>query len=107
MATSVTTFQSGKPKTGGRKKGTPNKATREIREVAVGLLEDPDYQRRLRTRLLGGKLPPQIESLLFHYAYGKPRETVAVAANPSLAELLRLAHTLPDSEASGPGSGQD
>jgi hypothetical protein len=62
-------------KTGGRQSGTPNKATSEIREAARLLLDDPEYRRSLRTRLISGKAGP-IETLLFHYAYGKPKETV-------------------------------
>ena len=57
-------FQKGRAKTGGRKPGVVNKATVEIRETALSLLEDPRYQERLRERLLAGKCPPQIEALL-------------------------------------------
>jgi hypothetical protein len=54
-------------KTGGRQAGTLNKATVEIRDVARRLLEDPDYQRSLRARLLDGRAP-QVEVLLHFYA---------------------------------------
>jgi hypothetical protein len=62
-------------KTGGRQRGTVNKVTVEIRDAARRLLELPDYRRNLRTRLIEGKAP-HMETLLFHYAYGKPKETV-------------------------------
>lgn len=66
-----------KPGEGGRPKGVPNKATREIREFAQRILEDPEYVESLRRRLKRGTAG-QVEALLFHYGYGKPRETLAV-----------------------------
>ena len=68
-------------KTGGRRAGTPNKATLEIRDAARRLLEDPAYLRNVRERLLEGKAP-QLEVLLHHYAYGKPREIVEHSGPP-------------------------
>lgn len=59
----------------GRPKGVPNKATREVKELARALVEDPAYRKKLRDRLLAGKAP-QIEIMLWHYAYGKPKEDV-------------------------------
>ena len=64
---------------GGRPKGSPNKATREIRDAARALVEDPAYRRALAKRLRNGKAP-QMEVLLHHYAYGKPKETLDVDA---------------------------
>lgn len=55
----------------------PNKATRDIREAARRLLEDDDYQRSLALRLKRGDAP-HMETLLHHYAYGKPKETLSV-----------------------------
>ena len=68
-------------KTGGRRAGTPNKATREIRDAARRLLEEPAYLRSVRARLLEGKAP-QLEVLLHHYAYGKPKDTVEQVGPP-------------------------
>lgn len=59
----------------GRPKGVPNKATVEIRETARRLLADPEYQRLLVERLRTGQAPT-IEALLYHYAHGKPKETI-------------------------------
>jgi len=61
----------------GRPKGIPNKATVEIKQAARALLEDPAYVEALRARLQTGDAGP-VESLLYHYAYGKPKETVAI-----------------------------
>lgn len=66
-------FEPGHPKLGGRKRGTPNRATAEIREAARRLLEDPEYQAGLRQRLIAGQAS-YMETFLHHYAYGKPME---------------------------------
>ena len=64
----------------GRPKGTPNKATLEMKEFAQSvLLEDPAYVKSLQRRLRRGKAP-HMETLLAHYGYGKPIERVAVGA---------------------------
>ncbi len=62
-------------KTGGRRPGTPNRTTHEIRGVSRALLEDPAYVESLQGRLREGKAP-HMEVLLHHYAYGKPKDTV-------------------------------
>jgi len=80
-------FTKGKPKTGGRKPDTLNKATVEIKEFARSILEDPLYQKRLRGRVMQGKAL-QIEVLLFHYAYGKPRESFTGERPWTLEELV-------------------
>ena len=68
----------GTPKTGGRTKGTPNKATVEVREAARQLVEDPEYRENLAKRIRAGIAAPGMEALLWHYAYGKPKELVEV-----------------------------
>ena len=74
----------GTPKTGGRRKGTPNKATAEIREIAQALVNDPPYRRRLTSRFRSGRIAPAIEALLWHYAYGKPKETIQSSVDVAL-----------------------
>lgn len=74
----------------GRPKGVPNKATREIREAARALLEDPEYLDSLKRRLKRGTAGA-VEPLLYHYGYGKPKETVALegsAVRPVVVDLL-------------------
>ena len=77
--------QSGNPQ--GRPRGSPNKATREIREAAREVLENPRYRRSLEERLLKGTAP-HMETLLHHYAYGKPTERLEHSGQVGLLELL-------------------
>lgn len=66
----------GLPKTGGRKKGGLNKVTREAREAASQLVDDPAYRARLLADLRERKVAPAIEAMLWYYAKGKPKEIV-------------------------------
>lgn len=62
----------------GRKRGTLNRVTREVRDFARSILEADDYREHLRRRLIAGELSPQIETLLYHYAFGVPRREYGV-----------------------------
>ena len=61
-------------KTGGRQKGVPNKATRQIKEE-LDRLFTPAYFADLPARLASGKLAPQIEAKLLAYKFGEPKQT--------------------------------
>lgn len=61
----------------GRPKGSVPKATREVRDAARALIDDPEYRTLLAARLKVGEAP-HMETLLWHYAYGKPVEKVEV-----------------------------
>lgn len=63
-------------KTGGRIKGTPNKTTTDIAQCCRDLVDDVKYRASLKTRLDSGQLAPALESMLWHYAHGKPKEHV-------------------------------
>ena len=66
-------------KTGGRRKGTPNKRTAEQRAevgvIARHLVDDPAYRATVADRMIKGTAG-SLEVLLWHYAYGKPVEMV-------------------------------
>lgn len=64
----------------GRPPGVPNRVSREIKEAARALVEDPDYVENLAQRLRAGKAP-HMETLLHHYAYGKPHDNVDLEAS--------------------------
>jgi len=59
----------------GRRLGVPNKATTEVRELARKLIADQDYKKNFKQRWRTGDIPPQVETMIWHYAYGKPKET--------------------------------
>ena len=71
-------------KTGGRRRGTPNRATGDARECCAKLVDDPAYQAKLRRRLLSGELAPALECMLWHYAHGKPKDALELDTNASL-----------------------
>lgn len=58
---------------GGRKRGTPNKATIEIKRQLTKLFT-PAYFKDLPARLKNGSLPPAIEAKLLAYAFGEPKQ---------------------------------
>jgi hypothetical protein len=70
----------------GRPKGTLNRVTIEIRDAARAIVDDPVYRAGLLTRLLNGEAP-HMETLMWHYAYGKPKETIEVSAPDTFAGL--------------------
>lgn len=74
MARNLDGLKKGGP---GRPKGATNKATREIKAFAQGFLGSKEYRDNAKRRVLRGRAP-HLETLLMHYAYGKPKETIAV-----------------------------
>jgi hypothetical protein len=88
-------FQKGNP---GKPKGAISKATRDIREFARECMEAPDYVQRLKARLAAGKAP-HMETLLAHYAYGKPKDVVEInTPKPLLVDLVTDQDTAPKDE---------
>jgi hypothetical protein len=83
--------QSGNPK--GRQKGIPNKATIEIKEFCRGVLTSSKYRASLRARIADGRLPAAIESLMWYYAYGKPKETIELEGGDTHNHLWVLSET--------------
>ena len=51
------------------------------------LLHDARYRAGLEERLHGGKVAPAVECMLWHYAYGKPKETVQLQ-NPDGSSVV-------------------
>lgn len=77
-------------KTGGRQKGTLNKVTVEAKAACAAIVDDPTYRKNLTARARRGDLAPAIEAMLWHYAYGKPKETVALTVGEAPNDLSEL-----------------
>jgi hypothetical protein len=69
----------------GRQPG-PNKVTVEAKAAANALVDDPDYRRKLRERLIAGTAP-HMEPLLWAYAKGKPVDRVETGGPGAFATL--------------------
>lgn len=77
----------------GRPKGTPNKATKDVRLIAQGMLRDAAYRQNLMKRLRRGQANA-LEPLLWQYAYGKPKTKVELSSPGGKA--LQVHFYLPD-----------
>ena len=69
----------------GRKKGVPNRATTEVKAIYAAIVDDPTYRKTLVARAKAGELAPALEAMLWHYAYGKPKEQVQHAGGITVA----------------------
>jgi hypothetical protein len=67
-------FPKGHPKRGGRKKGTPNKVTRAVKQFLAELIDDPQVQARLRRRIMEGDTGAFFRAV--EHVIGKPRQSV-------------------------------
>ncbi len=72
----------------GRPKGSLNKTTTEVRDLARQIVDDPEYRQALKLRVSLGEAP-HMETLLWHYAYGKPKETVALEGSLDVTGEIR------------------
>ena len=82
----------------GRPKGVPNKATSEMKALAQRLLKDRTYRANFRKRLQDGELPPAVESMLYHYAFGKPADTLKLDGDLPLPVIHNHFHDEPESD---------
>lgn len=58
--------------------GSPSPGVRSVKAFARGVLDSQEYRSSLMRRIAADELPAQIEALLYHYAGGKPAETLRV-----------------------------
>jgi hypothetical protein len=91
---------------GGRPKGVPNKANRQIQQFARDFLESESYRERLRIRIERGQAMP-IETLLYHYGYGKPKERIEVEGNNPLPLVIELVKNRAQLGEPDPDAGDD
>jgi hypothetical protein len=71
----------------GRRKGQPNRVTIEARTLASQLVNDVNYQHKLRSDFARRRVHPTIEAMLWAYVIGKPTQPVAVAQVDVAARL--------------------
>jgi len=90
-------------KTGGRQRGTLNKATLEGRRYAQAILGRTKYRASLEKRADEGTLPPGVEVHLMNTAWGRPKEMVEVAG-PHGGPVTIVNEILPPLSSSGAGA---
>ena len=80
----------GAPRTpgSGRRRGTPNRKTVEMRALMTGLVHDVDYQCRLRQDFRRRRIHPTIEALVWAHTVGKPTERVQLSADVTMSQKL-------------------
>ena len=71
---------------GGRQKGTGNHVGRAARRLSRKLVSDPAYLKSVEQRLLEGRAP-NLETLLWHYAYGRPAQQVNLDGQMAVAQV--------------------
>jgi hypothetical protein len=78
----------GAPRTpgSGRRRGTPNRKTVELRQLMAALAGDVDYQEKFRRAWVKRRLHPSVEIKVWEYALGKPAERVQLSADVTMAE---------------------
>ena len=77
----------GTPRKGGRQKGTPNKATAEVKLFANRIVDDPVYLAKLEKDVRARRVHPSIESMLWHYAKGRPVERHEIGNPGDFSEM--------------------
>lgn len=75
---------------GGGNNGVTNLTRAELQGFVRGLLEDTQYRAALKTSLLNRSIAPAVETMLWHYAYGKPADTVNLNVNSQGEDLSSL-----------------
>jgi hypothetical protein len=73
-------FETGREKTGGRKAGTPNRATAEFKEFWQEFFESEIYRDNLKERVLAGKAD-HMEKYAAELLHGRPRQELDITKN--------------------------
>jgi hypothetical protein len=87
-----------RPPDSGRKKGTPNRISVEVKALVAQLMNDVAYQHQLRDDFRRRKVHPTVEALIWSYHLGRPTQpidiTASVDVNARLEEERRIFATL-------------
>lgn len=80
----------GTPRTpgSGRRRGTPNRKTVELRQLMGILAGDIEYQERFSRAFRQRRLHPSTEQRVWEYAIGKPKEQIEMSAKLSMDARL-------------------
>jgi hypothetical protein len=73
----------------GRPPGALNKGRGEAKAFCQEVIRSEEYKMSVRARARAGTLPAAVETLLWHYAYGKPVEHVQLQTG-STVDLSEL-----------------
>ena len=66
--------------------------SREARVFARSLVNDPEYRKKLLEDLRARRLAPQLESMLWAYAWGKPPDRIEVGRIGEEEALMGLSN---------------
>ncbi len=80
-------FEPGQPKTGGRREGTPNRATAEFKGFWQQFLSSTEYRDSLKRRMLDGKAD-HMERYVAELLHGRPRHEISVKGDQSLTVIV-------------------
>jgi len=73
----------------GRKKGTPNKATRKVKEFLAALVDNVGVQDAVEGRILKGDAVAFFRAL--EHVVGKPKETMELDVTVRIGERIKQA----------------
>jgi hypothetical protein len=82
----------------GKPRGALNRTTKDVRELANGLVTDGRYLERLKLRLLDGTVSPAVETLLWFYSFGKPQERLEIESAPPPPLIIEIRDCTPPAE---------
>jgi hypothetical protein len=72
-----------RPPNAGRRAGTPNKATKELKDLLRDLVKKPEIQEAIEKQILAGdRGAAQLFIAAMNQVLGKPREAVEVSTSP-------------------------
>jgi|TARA_Y100000034_G_scaffold42436_1_gene52003 hypothetical protein len=76
---------------GGRPKGTPNKVTAEVRQLAQSLF-DAAYWKKTKARLAANTIAPAVHARLLAYAYGEPKQELKHSGKVEIGRIVDELH---------------
>lgn len=81
-----------RPPNAGRKKGSPNKVTREIKTFLIDMASDPVVQDAFKAQVAAGDRGSMQAFLgVVAHVIGTPKATVQLDTTPNMSKLLLLA----------------